>query len=482
MAHRLVLVCLLVACRDKPTSSSAQDNSREQSRDRSVLSGAVHDASSVDPWAPIDAAPDTPERQRARVEAALTRVPTILESVSKLRELTVLRDVSSAYQTADDYRAFVRKEIEKELPPKRSAELSAALFHMGFLEKRVDIATATASVHTTQVVAYYDPRQQKFFVVTASKNDDDLDMISSHELTHALQDQHFDLLAYVAEQDPPNSDAQIARRFVGEGDATYTMLLHQITANNPANISADWLRRRARTTIEDLAQMAPDDAMASLDSGWSSLDPEVKKQQEARREIPQMLIVPMFESYLQGAHLVMLAHDRGGWAAVDELFRVPPESTEQVLHPATKLFGKREHPRKVALSSIGGATKIDEDTIGELRWYIYFSLWAPAARVPASQGWGGDRYWVGKRRDGRVIAATVTTWDTSSDATEFATAYELSIAARFPRAKRTADGGFVRPDGGKIYVFRSKRDVYIVDGADEARVLDAIIGSAKIGD
>ena len=68
----------------------------------------------------------------------------------------------------------------------------------------------------------------------APDSDTMLDTMSAHELTHGLQDQHFDLTKYLAEGQKLDDDQLNARRFVVEGDATFTMLLYAIAANAPA--------------------------------------------------------------------------------------------------------------------------------------------------------------------------------------------------------------------------------------------------------
>ena len=53
------------------------------------------------------------------------------------------------------------------------------------------------TVMTSQVGAYYDPEKHSFFVVMGGMPDLMQGVMYSHELYHALQDQHFDLVRYV---------------------------------------------------------------------------------------------------------------------------------------------------------------------------------------------------------------------------------------------------------------------------------------------
>ncbi len=427
-----------------------------------------------DPWAPIDAGPDTPERKRARAEAALARVPQIVKTLSGVRGLALLRDVDSGYQTNDEFRDFLRKDDDADASAARSADTSAAMFHLGLVADKVDIAEAAEHAFATQTAAYYSPKRGKFFLLHAPENQALLDVTMAHELTHALQDQHFGLEAFTAKAKPPNSDASLARRFVIEGDATYSMFMYQAAASGRSIESIEkWVKNEARGRIEYFAQMAPEDAMVELLG--PSLDADHNASAAAAKTIPPIVMIPMFESYFIGAQLAMAAFDAGGWSAVDDLFRHPPDSTEQVLHPKRKLLGKREPPVRVTIAPLAGAKRLEDDVIGELGWYVYFTLWAPAARVPASEGWGGDRVWVGRRK-GRVVSAIATAWDSGTDADEFVTAYELSVVARFPGITKGDDGGYAKPGGGTIYVFKSELRVFVVDGT--AADADTVFKSA----
>src|SRR6185436_12573876 len=136
--------------------------------------------------------------RQKRAEAALARVARIKPEIAKLRALAFDREVPTKYQAAGDFQAFVHREIAKELPPQRSHDLSAALAHIGLLARPVDLAQVEEQAMTTQAGAYYDPAAKAFFLVMAPDNQLLLDTISAHELTHALQDQHFDLTKYLA--------------------------------------------------------------------------------------------------------------------------------------------------------------------------------------------------------------------------------------------------------------------------------------------
>lgn len=474
MNRAIVAVCLLAACRDKPIAQPATGDAGP-GKPLAATAPAPRDAAAVDPWVQPDAASDTPEARRKRADAALGRVATIKIQLAKLRSLSFDHELPTAFQSAAEFRAFVHREIAKELPPDQSKDLSAALFHVGLLTKPIDLAEVEEQAATTQAGAYYDPAVKSFFLVMVPDSELMLDTISAHELTHGLQDQHFDLIKYL----PPklDDDAATARRFVVEGDATFTMLLYAVGKDkiNPAMLGV--LRGQIeKFSSLDLAGLK--DMTRQQSAAFSSMDGDIKKSIDAMDDIPATVLVPMLDSYMKGALVDLIAYQQGGWPAVDALFRNPPESTEQVLHPATKLFPNRDRPHRVSLAVPAGARPIADNVMGELQWSIYFGLWKPDLATKASEGWGGDRYMVVRRADGRLVATTATIWDTPADAKEFADAYLASLAVRFPGSPDPTTG-VTRPGGGKVFVRTLGTKVFIVDGVDEPTAVDAAIKSTK---
>ena len=426
----------------------------------------------LDPWAAFDAMPETSETRKARAEAAIARVSAIEPKLAELRHLSLDKPIPALYQTKEDFRAFVHREVDKERTHDR--EVSAALVQLGLLPAGVDLATAEEHAFATQAAAYYDPAQQKFFLVMVPDAPAMLDIVSAHELTHGLQDQHFDLKKYFGEDATGTSklddDVQTARRFVVEGDATFTMMLYGIGDMNGHKEPTGGMKKLLRMQI---ALAAGTDTNAMIDSmaqqtGLGSGD--FAESMNAMRDIPRTVLVPMFDSYTLGAQLVLAAYEHGGWPAVDALYTDPPESTEQVLHPETRLYPRRDHPIRVTLPKLPGGTEVTSNVLGELQWQIYFSQWKHDGDSHVSENWGGDRYAVVKDKDGKLVGLVATVWDTPYDAQLFARAYRSTIDARTKAAGHT----------GKILVKADDRKVLIVDGGDEA-MLAALATGATFG-
>ena len=136
--------------------------------------------------------------------------------------------------------------------------------------------------------------------------------------------------------------------------------------------------------------------------------------------------------YEAGPVFIQALLQRGGSRAVDDAFRHPPVSTEQVLHPDRYPLDK---PVSVEVPNVGprlGARwkEIEIEQVGEawLRLLLALHLSRPQAETD-SQDWGGGQYraW----SDGGHTAVVMdTVWDRASAATRFAQGMRRWLAGR----------------------------------------------------
>jgi hypothetical protein len=139
------------------------------------------------------------------------------------------------------------------------------------------------------------------------------------------------------------------------------------------------------------------------------------------REAPPIIAESMTFPYLRGMVFCARLTNEGGWKAVDEAYRDPPVSTEQIIHPE-KFRDKVDLPMIVDLGELkpGAPWKeLGRNVLGELQTSIM--LGRQGARAAA--GWDGDRYAVFETPEKRLGLVWVSTWDSPDDAREFAHAY-----------------------------------------------------------
>ncbi|MCA1615866.1 MAG: hypothetical protein LC800_17550 [Acidobacteria bacterium] len=278
----------------------------------------------------------------------------------------------------------------------------------GLLPDGTDLATLAAGFTASASSAIYSPLDRRVLLLKEGgkqKRPADESLLA-HELTHALQDQHFELLRLLDAR-PYDFDRAEAVFAVVEGDATN-------------------VQRR----IEG-------------GEAWSRLTPEAVARSEgerfgaAQRELgaifPPLLTETFLFRYRDGAGFVETVRRRAGARGVDELFRRPPASSEQVLHPEKYFAG--EGPREVRadearLASAGwgiaAATPLGE--IGA-RGLLLKAVGRREAERAAS-GWGGDRAYLFERADKSALFVWQTAWDTPEDAREFFRAYNALQRSR----------------------------------------------------
>lgn len=417
-------------------------------------------------------------------------------------ELTALRGLPFKWrvpfgtESKAAFRAKVRQDLWRDLPSPKSADVSRSYVALGFAERGFDLSHAMEEALATQVAAYYDPERRAFRVIGTDVAVDDPKraMVVSHELVHALQDQYFDLQRFSGDRAGSglDEDQKLARRFVIEGEATFLMMAHGLGNGPPSERRlGSWAVAGLRMETRMLSAMDMLDLAASLRQGSSAekLDPEARSELEALAKLPVVVTLPLFEPYFKGAELISEVWAAGGWPAVDALFRDPPDSTEQALHPAEKLLGHRDPPVRMHLAPnvpgpVSAARSLGSEVVGELGWRVYFKTWRLPDPETAASGWGGDRYWswaVGER----TLTVTATTWDAQADAERFFAAYEATLANRFPRGTATGWGAsglrLEGADGTLVALVRRGSDVDIVTGArpSELDAADKILKSVK---
>jgi hypothetical protein len=365
----------------------------------------------------------------------------LIAETSKLRGLAILRPVAS--------RALSRAEIERKVlaiaaeqttaDELRAAEL--AIKRLGLAPADFDLQATQVQLLTEQIAGLYDPATREFYL--ADWIDATLQQpVIVHELTHALQDQHFNLRR-LTEWKKGDSDAQIAALSVAEGDATLAM---------------------SQYVLEH-----PEVGMLYLQSLQSL--PKMPVFENAPRALRESLVFP----FVQGLQFVTTLHGRGGWNAVSAAYAALPQSTEQILH--LDKYDAREAPIAVTLPDVSRQLgpqwrRLFSDVNGEAGFHIILDQFLksePESRRAAA-GWGGDRFDVYEGPGGSAVVM-LSAWDTEADAREFEVAYRKRTDARAADVGATSGrvgAAFRRPD---VLIERRAQRVLIVEGVPTTAAL-----------
>ena len=144
-------------------------------------------------------------------------------------------------------------------------------------------------------------------------------------------------------------------------------------------------------------------------------------------DAPLGLSAPLLFQYSEGSNFVAEVYRRGGWAAVDALYRNPPESTHQILHPA--LYFDEAAPRtRITLAGyekiMAGWKTVDDDTFGELLLQVILerNLGKQSAEIGLASRWVADRMVVLQESRG-VNVIWMIAFSDSQSASHFAVVY-----------------------------------------------------------
>ena len=407
----------------------------------------------------------------ARNAALIAATQEVLKETSEVRQLSIIRPVPSSTQSRAEIERAIMKNLDEEITPAEVHASEVTLKKLGLAPPDFQYRALMVRLLTEQVAGYYEPKTHQFHLADWIDIDGQKP-IMAHELTHALQDQHFNLRRF-DNWPKGDSDAELAAHALIEGDATLTMAMY--VASNPL---------RALTFLKSLGAM-----------GIST-----EELDKAPRALRETLLFP----YQEGMNWTRTLYRKGGWSEVSTAFTTLPQSTEQVLHPE-KYFA-HEAPVNVTLPDLtnflndGGAKvkslpsalvdgsttrpgwkKIASDVNGEWGFYLILDqfLKSPADSRRAAAGWAGDRTAVYESANGAVVYVSVSSWDTENDAREFFDAYVRRTQLRYPGVAGSENSAsdaqmFPTPDGAVGIELHGVR-VTIVEGVHDEKQLSVLL-------
>lgn len=332
------------------------------------------------------------------VAAPADERPAIERQTSELRGLKFLRPVNYRLLARDELRAYLTKKIHEQYTAQELRDYSRALAALGAVPVGTDIMAVMLSLYDEQVGAFYAPEERALYTFKDMTWSRSLDrMLLAHELTHALQDQNYDLNQWPLKV-KDNDDLALACSALLEGDATVLMTRYYAQHADPARM------------MEDVGAM---------------MNQNTAKLRDAPAFLREALLFP----YTQGQQFVTALGDR----QLDIAFKHPPVSTKQILHPEVYRQGKGAGEKVVPPTVAGNEGRlIANNVLGEFGIRALLQEQAGAFQAQASAaGWNGDRYHAYERgTNGPVSVVWATAWDTEEDAAEFAEAYTSFAAAK----------------------------------------------------
>lgn len=355
-----------------------------------------------------------------------------IDAASRIRGLQVKREVPCFIYGKEEVKSYLVNSIKEKIPQSKLYFEETIYKALGFIPTDFDYTNGVIEMYLGQLGGFYDP-EKGHYVMAGWLPDAMQPAIAVHELTHALQDQHFNLTSIM---DPKidNSDLLLAHSALVEGDATAVML----------DYSRGLLGQPSIATEPDVGAVMMQNVLgASFMQGSAS----------APFSLQLFLIFP-YTSGLRFAHTLL---SKGGFAALNAAFKTLPKTTEEILHPekypASSAEFRKVTEDELRVSGIAPDAKLlYRDTLGE--FFISVLLGSNSREkvraAEAAAGWGGDLVGVFETGDAGQVVIWKTVWDSEEDARQFVAMYAEALG------KGKGRGDYLSASGREV-VFRYSR-------------------------
>ncbi|MBC7475422.1 MAG: hypothetical protein H7263_14120 [Candidatus Sericytochromatia bacterium] len=375
-------------------------------------------------------------------------VTKILAGVKTIRSLSNNKPVIVGVKTKEELNLFLNKLINKEYSVVDATSDKLLLERLGLLKKGSNLKNIFINLYTQQIAGLYDNDAKELYIIENPEMGDlEFSIVISHELTHALQDQNFDIHKFL-DSSHSNSDMSLARSAVIEGEAMFASSLYVIKDVQTVG-------------IKGLGALLNNPLGASLAA------------QNSLKDVPGFLLEQMTFPYIKGNEFVTTLYKlKGGWTGFNSIYQYPPKSTSQIIHPEKYLT--KQEPIKVLLDekiiNDKGWKFIKKDTFGEFFLQNYFLEYVDSQLAnEASAGWAGDTSSLyQKENSDNSILIYKSVWDTTKDAEQFFSAYVKTINARYEKLiknkKSTLTSYSADTPDGKIYLKLGNKSVNIAEG------------------
>src|SRR5271154_6851330 len=174
--------------------------------------------------APVTSAPsaDASQAVAAQNPEFLKAADEVLAQMSVILHLPIKEPLKKSLRSKQEIRAYLIQADKEDKDDAQKYADDRSLEAFGLIPRNFPLDSFMLDVLTEQVAGLYDPKSKEFYIADWIPADQQRDVMS-HELTHALEDQSFDVDSWIKAA-RPNDDAELARDSVSEGTALAAML------------------------------------------------------------------------------------------------------------------------------------------------------------------------------------------------------------------------------------------------------------------
>jgi hypothetical protein len=374
-----------------------------------------------------------------------------LHDLNQITGLKIHRQVPFDLITKDQVNQFLKDRMKEEADPEDLRIEDLSLKKFGFVPQDFDLAKTEVDLLTEQAAAFYDYHKKKLYITDWAPKDMREEALI-HELAHALADQNFHLERFIR-KGSDDDDLSMAREAVMEGQATWLM--------------SETVERRAGQTLK-----GSPDAVELMSKAMDSDGKDYPVFDSSPLYLRRTLVFP----YTQGLLFQNAVVEKLDRAAFAQVFRHPPVSTQQILHPEKYFTGAvPTHPTLPRLSSRKGYKKLAVGTMGELDHALLIEQFLDPKRAgEIAPHWKGGAYALEeKKSEQRVVLEYSVEWEDADWARQYFEAYQQVLRKKWRKievqmrddstfAGRGDDGYFVvRLEGTVVRSLEGLRDAAV---------------------
>jgi hypothetical protein len=328
-------------------------------------------------------------------EISCNSVQELLKEVPPLRGLDFKEEVPCKLSSKSDVERYLDSILSKESTASKLEKEEVIFKALGIIPSDYPYKSGLINLYREQIGGYYNP-DEKYYVMASWMPISLQAPIAIHELTHALQDQHFNLKELMDEN--LMSDELLARSALIEGDATIIMTDYSRKGIGVSSIKGD----------ESVSSFMLQTILAS--SFGSAM-------QKAPPALQSMLMFP----YISGIRFAHALLREGGFELINKAITNPPLGSNEILHPEKYLArialedSDSDSVASEPSSRLGcekspsfndvSFTLSHEDILGEFGTSVFFIAYGMTQKgTKIASHWSDDRVCFYEHGDKRLVS------------------------------------------------------------------------------
>lgn len=459
----LLLACSLCFAQTQPGSQPSSDSAKPSDHGGDIGINVEQNPSSQQKKAP--------ERKISPEEAKalFASVDEIFKFASEDTGFAIKHPVKRELASRDVVQKYVESRLSDDEDAKRLERSEIVLKKFGLLPRDFDLHTFLVGLLREQVAGYYDVRTKTIYLL------DWLDAeaqqpVLAHELTHALQDQNYDLKKWSNPGDDRDKSQKKDDRF--EYDEDEESMARNAVAEGQAMVTLiDYMLRPTGHSLADSPQFGKvmRDAM-----GKATDSPMLERA-------PLMLRESLLYPYRDGLDFEQELLTAGGRSlAFPGAFKQPPQNTHEILDPSDYLKRATIPPLPIPdlRSTLGKSyEKYDVGSVGQFDVSVILKQFSDdkvSAKLATS--WRGGSYYAARKSvnakstitTGDLAILYLSRWDSDSAAEQFARVYREGLSKRY---KEVGKGQCVPADTCDRTIVPTEEGAVIIEHLPNSTVL-----------